>query len=46
MYIQLQSENTRMNEMRIELKEENESKQLKIHQIDEKYKVARQVSYL
>jgi SMC interacting uncharacterized protein involved in chromosome segregation len=42
MYIQLQSENTRMNEMRIELKEENESKQLKIHQIDEKYKVARQ----
>jgi len=42
MYIQLQSENTRMNEMRIELKEENESKQLKIQQVDEKYKVARQ----
>jgi SMC interacting uncharacterized protein involved in chromosome segregation len=42
MYIQLQSKNTRMNEMKIELKEENESKQLKIHQIDEKYKVTRQ----
>lgn len=42
MYIQLQSENTRMNEIRIELKEENESKQLKNQQIEEKYKVTRQ----